>query len=527
VVLLHRGTVQNPETRFEELKRYVSFDKDDARRLAAFGAVAAPEFPRIAREFYERIREHDEAHAVLKSEEQIERLHRSLVGWMERLCSGDYEEDYYQQTLNIGRVHVKAGLPPRYMFTAMALIRVSLTRLADERTRDALTRLLDLELAIMLEAYNEVLESRARRAEEREDAELRKVVARAHLRYVNVVESALVVIIGLDRAGKIRLFNREATRLTGFAPDEVTGERFLDILLQEDLVDTHGAVIEQALRGDLQTHVLRSALRTRTGKYRDVKLQLVAPRDDGDDVVLFLVGIDMTEENALAERTRRAERLAAVGTLAAGLAHEIRNPLNGAQLHCAFLDRALERAGAAHDTREAVRVIAEEIKRLANLVSEFLDFARPRPPDRRPVSLLALCARAIQLAAPAAEKARVSLEADFPARDVELEADGAKLEQVLLNLIQNAIEAIVNGGRVVVRARRQPRAVLFEVEDDGEGVPSIDAPVFDPFYSTKAAGTGLGLAIAHRIVTDHGGTIGFESRPGRTVFKIALPLGAE
>jgi PAS domain S-box-containing protein len=533
--LLILAPVQSPETRYEELKRYVSFHEDDARQLAAFREVAAPEFPRIAREFYERVREHEDAHAVLKSEEQIERLHRALVAWMGRLCSGRYDEDHYQRTLDIGRAHVRVGLPQRYMFTAMALVRVSLGRVAEERmgnaarpTREALTRLLDLELAIMLEAYHEALESRAKRAEDREAAELRRMLARAHHRYMNAVESALVVIIGLDQEGKIRLYNREAARVTGFAPSEVMGESFVHKLLQEDLVDTHGAVIQGALAGHTDTHVLRSALRTRSGKYRDVKLQIgVAPREAADDVVLFLVGIDMTEENALTERTRRAERLASVGTLAAGLAHEIRNPLNGAQLHCAFLDRALERSGAPQDAREAVHVIADEIKRLANLVTEFLDFARPRPPDRSPVSILRLCRRVIQVASPAAEKVGVALEADLPTRDVEIGADGAKLEQVLLNLIQNAIEAIVNGGRVIVRARRQPRTVVLEVEDDGEGLANVDAPVFDPFYSTKASGTGLGLAIAHRIVTDHSGTIGFESRPGRTVFKIALPLVAE
>jgi signal transduction histidine kinase len=138
-----------------------------------------------------------------------------------------------------------------------------------------------------------------------------------------------------------------------------------------------------------------------------------------------------------------------------------------------------------------------------------------------------VCDRAVQLAAAAAEKARVSIVADLPTRDVEIVADGAKLEQVLLNLLNNAIEAIVNGGRVVLRVRRQPRTVLLEVEDDGAGLPSVDAPVFDPFYSTKPEGTGLGLAIAHRIVADHNGTIGFESRPGRTVFRISLPIGAE
>jgi signal transduction histidine kinase len=216
-----------------------------------------------------------------------------------------------------------------------------------------------------------------------------------------------------------------------------------------------------------------------------------------------------------------------VGTLAAGLAHEIRNPLNGARLHLTFLERGLKRAGVADaDALDAVRVVGDEIRRLDELVSEFLDFARPKPLDKKLQSLRALCDRVIQLVAPAAEAARTRVALDFPATDLQIEVDGAKVEQVLLNLLNNAVEATgpAGGGAVVVRVRRQPRRALVEVEDDGPGLPGPDAPIFDAFFSTKSNGTGLGLAIAHRIVTDHGGTIDATSRPGCTIFRVGLPL---
>jgi signal transduction histidine kinase len=122
----------------------------------------------------------------------------------------------------------------------------------------------------------------------------------------------------------------------------------------------------------------------------------------------------------------------------------------------------------------------------------------------------------------------VTTTLDLPSRELEIVADGAKLEQVLLNLLLNAIEALApsGAGTVVLRARRLPRHVTIEVEDDGPGLPSPDAPIFDAFYSTKATGTGLGLAICHRIVTDHSGTISVDSRPGRTVFSVTLPIAA-
>jgi signal transduction histidine kinase len=125
-----------------------------------------------------------------------------------------------------------------------------------------------------------------------------------------------------------------------------------------------------------------------------------------------------------------------------------------------------------------------------------------------------------------ANESGVSLVGDHPGHDIELYADAPKLEQVLLNLVQNAIEALApsHTGKVVLRARRHPRHVQIEVEDDGPGLANPDSPIFDAFYSTKPAGTGLGLAIAHRIVTDHGGSIQVDSRPGRTIFRVVLPF---
>src|SRR5450432_3763535 len=233
------------ETRFQELQRYVRFDDRDAQLLLAFGERAAPEFPRIAQEFYDRIREHGEAHDVFTGEAQIQRLQRTLVSWMSRLCGGVYGDQYYEQTSQIGRVHVRIGLPQRYMLTAMALIRVALLRIADREpgehaaaTREALIRILDLELAVMLETYKDSFVERIRQVEHQENLDLGDALARAERRYVNAVELASVLIVGLDRAGRIQLFNREAERVTGFARDELIGQPFLSAMHVQGPLDT-------------------------------------------------------------------------------------------------------------------------------------------------------------------------------------------------------------------------------------------------------------------------------------------------
>jgi PAS domain S-box-containing protein len=521
---------------FQELKRYVRFGEEEARLLQEFRPLASPYFERIAAEFYERIREHEPAHEVFTGEPQIQRLQRSLVRWMERVCSGPYDERYCAETAKIGHIHVKIGLPQRYMFTAMALIRVALERIADRTMgaraapcREAITRALDLELAIMLESYRDHFVERLQQRERLEQQVTQRALERTEHRYVNAVELARVMIVGVDRGGNIRLFNREAERVTGLGREEVIGKPAVSVLLPEAMREDQGTLLQAAVNGHAKPEQLgdiESAVQTRAGKVRDVRWQLAYAPGLEDDIVLFAVGRDITDENALAARMRQNEKLAAVGTMAAGLAHEIRNPLNGAQLHVTFLERGLKRTGADAEQLEAVQIVGDEIKRLGLLVSEFLDFARPKPLDLAAASMHALCMRAVQLVRPALEKAQAQIDLQLPVNELTLVIDKAKVEQVLLNLLNNAIEALepTGGGTVCLRVRRQPRQAVIEVEDDGPGLPSPDAPIFDPFFSTKPSGTGLGLAIVHRIVTDHGGTIDVDSRPGRTIFRMSLPI---
>jgi signal transduction histidine kinase len=151
-------------------------------------------------------------------------------------------------------------------------------------------------------------------------------------------------------------------------------------------------------------------------------------------------------------------------------------------------------------------------------------FARPNPPQRRPSSVHAVCERVLAMASPDATVAGARIERDLAVEDPVAVIDPEKVEQALLNLVRNAIDAVatVGGGRVVVRTRRTPRHVVLEVEDEGPGLPAPDAPIFDAFFSTKPHGTGLGLAIVHRVISDHEGTVDVESRPGQTVFRVTL-----
>lgn len=522
---VERPKQRSPESLLDELKRYVGFTEADAACLRAFHDVAEPSFVAIAQGFYDRTREHEQAHAVFKDEAQIAKLQASLVDWLGRVCRGPYDDGYLAQAMIIGQVHVRIGLPQRYMTAAMALVHLELDRIADRapaeeaaRTRAAITKILHVELAIMLESYAEAAAAKASRG---------AMSASAMERYASAVDIAKVLIVGVDASGRLILFNREAELVTGFARDEALGMSFTEALLAPDVQAEHGPVVASVIAGGFDARTfMDSAIIDRAKKRRNMRWRFArVPGAGADDTVVVALGVDITDSLIALERGRQQEKLAAVGMLAAGLAHEIRNPLNGAQLHLAFLRRGIR--GVDAELEEAAEVVASEIKRLSALVTEFLDFARPHPLRRAAFDLRAVVERARLLVDAEARGTQVEVIADYAPQEVIVECDAAKVEQLTLNLLRNALEALApeGGGRVVVRVRHKPHVGLIEVEDDGPGLRP-DARLFDAFYSTKPGGTGLGLAMVHRIVTDHHGVVDVESGGGLTVFRVELPLNA-
>jgi signal transduction histidine kinase len=243
---------------------------------------------------------------------------------------------------------------------------------------------------------------------------------------------------------------------------------------------------------------------------------------DGEQIT-YAVGLDITGEQEMLRRTLRAERLAAVGTMAAGLAHEVRNPLNSASLQLTVLERRLERGQTGRDsTLPVLTLVKDEISRLDRLVRDFLAFSQPQPPERNPIDLNALLRSLAQWMGPEAEAGKIQVVLQLADPLPGVMGDSERLRQVLMNLMRNATEAMPDGGRLTLKSRAVDGSVEIDVEDSGHGFAEA-LPVFDAFFTTKSQGTGLGLAIVHRIVTDHGGNIRVRSAPGATVFTIGLP----
>ena len=230
---------------------------------------------------------------------------------------------------------------------------------------------------------------------------------------------------------------------------------------------------------------------------------------------------------ALQRELARQERLSSLGKMAAGLAHEIKNPLGSIQGVAEILG---DDAPAGSKKRELFDILRKESKRLSAVVDDFLGFARPRPLSLSPTDLTAVAERAASQMRIDAVARSVAIECRCTADLPRVHADAEQLHQVFLNLLLNAIAASPDGGRVLIGAARGQRdgrpIVAIAVHDDGAGIPSEVLPrVFDPFFTTREKGTGLGLSISYTIVHDHGGWIDIESKPGTgTTVTVSLPV---
>ena len=517
------------ETFLEELRRYVGFAARDEGALRSLAPHADSHLHRIAEQFYDRLSQHEEARRVFSGPEQVERLKGMLQQWMRELMLGPWDEAYYQRRARIGRRHVQIALPQRYMFAAMDVIRIELASIAqaafdadlEARTAviSALHRIIDIELAIMLETYREAFVHKVQHLERLEKVHLELRLALSEARYDEVVEKGEALITTMDLQGRILLFNAKCEAVTGMARAAAAGRPWLEVFVPAADRDAVAQAQRAALTGQ-RARPYEGPVEAAAGAPRRVRWTFTT-LPGGAEPVTCAIGLDVTDEHDLAVRTRRAERLAALGTMAAGLAHEIRNPLNAAHLQLNVASRRLARGAHDEGVLQAVQLADSEMSRLAVLVEDFLRFARPQPLRLARTDLRAVAAATVDLVTPEAASASIALTLD-PGEPVWAELDREKMTQVLLNLLRNAVEAGGPGGRVRVSVEGSGLGARLMVEDDGRGLPG-DAPIFEPFFTTKEQGTGLGLSIVHRIVSDHGGTVEVDSRPGRTLFAIILP----
>ncbi len=352
--------------------------------------------------------------------------------------------------------------------------------------------------------------------------------------YLRVLENMEEAVIAIDRHGNIVLYNPAAQICTGLSEKQALGKSFKTLFKKQakllELVDT-ALVKSRSLFSHEDLMLARSS-----GIPLPVRVSLSPNFDqngDPDGVILMLR--DLTQVRELQDAIRRSETLSMLGTLAAGLAHEIKNPLGGIKGAAQLLNMELPPESTL---KEYTSVMTREVDRVNDLIENMLDLARPPSPRLGAVNLGRLLSDIVLLQKesqrPKEVKFQLLLDPSIPA----IRSDEKLLIRLFLNLIKNAAEAVDHGGQVIICSRiasqfrynkpgeKPVPLVMIEVKDNGPGItPEQMEHMFTPFYTTKDRGTGLGLAICQKIVSDHGGFLKVESKPGEgTQFSVSLPM---
>lgn len=337
----------------------------------------------------------------------------------------------------------------------------------------------------------------------------------------DILSSMDQAVITTDSDGVLTSINRRGLEMLAVS-DECVGrplQQLSNSVALNDFRRQWASKQEKSTSRDFKTSV--------TGQERVLRAFCQSLTDvNGEDIGFVLQLRDVTNRVLIEDRMLRMERYMGLGSLAAGLHHEIKNPLAALSLHVQLLEEQIDEHGPADEARQMLRVINAEMNRVGGVLESFRDFASIGRLNRAPVDLRELLQRQIELIGPKA--AERSVEVDVQIADQipnEIRADGVRLEQVLLNLLINAIEAMPDGGRLQVSADVDSSKLRVDVRDEGPGVPDdLRNKIFDPYFTTKGKGTGLGLALCDKIIRQHGGTLELQTSPDGTTFRITLPL---
>lgn len=331
-------------------------------------------------------------------------------------------------------------------------------------------------------------------------------------------------ILTMDLNGRVTSWNPAAEEIIGYTIDEI----------RENVQNVFGASIKGLFghTAEMQSRAFRfeREIVKRDGSTAVLGMAASLLKDERNTVRgIILVFQDITNLIEMEEKVRRQERLATVGSLAAGIAHEIRNPLASLSGSIQLLQSELDPKG---DSKYLMDIVLRETVRLNTIISEFLDYARPRAPHKERMSLASVIEETVLLLknSPGCREGINIVQNADPF--LVIKADPQQLRQVLWNLMLNACQAIRDGGAITITANDQESSsdeldwCEITVSDTGEGIsPEHMEKLFDPFFTTKAEGTGLGLAVVYRIIEDHGGVIDVESEAGRgATFRVRLPV---
>ncbi len=344
----------------------------------------------------------------------------------------------------------------------------------------------------------------------------------------NILSSIAAGVVTLDSDGTILTWNSAAEKIVGLKAHRVVGLSFRHILSALPLAGVDKESLEHALESVLRTHNTYQGYklcfhpRDADEVYINMSISLLL-NSAGEQLGLVVIFEDISREIRMEEEFRRMGELAAIGQLAASIAHELRNPLSSIKGAAQFLQKEYEDHGSIV---EFLSIIIEEVNGLNKLTTEFLDFARPVSLELKPTSLNTIVQKTLQLMSVHITDNNVVVKENLSKTLQEIHADPEQLEQVLKNIIINALQAMPEGGVLTLETGPTPAGGAYmSITDTGIGIqPGKIDRIFQPFVTTKTKGTGLGLSVVHKIVENHGGRIEVASEVDKgSTFRIILP----
>jgi two-component system, sporulation sensor kinase E len=349
-------------------------------------------------------------------------------------------------------------------------------------------------------------------------------LARERALLETIFQSLQEGIMVLDREGRLSYANHAAERLLGFSAEKAgrqTMARVLKDTAWDRLIDVDG--------GDAWSHILSREIEVHYPRHRFLSFYaLPLPDPEGGEQELLIILRDITGEREQEATLLEGERLNAVKLLAAGVAHEIGNPLNALAIHLQLLARELEALppGQRAPLAELVTVARNEVGRLDAVITQFLHAIRPATPQLAATDVTALLRETLDLMRTEIENRRIVVTVANTAAVPSVPADGQQIKQAFFNLIKNALEAMPGGGVLAITFTPGDVYLAIDFLDNGTGIAAEDfGRIFEPYHTTKEHGSGLGLMIVQRIVQEHGGQIEVSSKPGAgTRMRIMLPL---
>jgi len=328
-------------------------------------------------------------------------------------------------------------------------------------------------------------------------------------------------VITTDMTGRIISINPRGRELIGLNTDipvqtvrQLGPEHVLLATICDELSKDHHPIRDRDYRTQRDGHgvALRAGCTMLRNRYKE-------------EIGMVIHVRDVTEKALMEDRLRRMERYMGLGSLAAGLQHEIKNPLSALSLHIQLLGERLQKETVDEEVDEILDVLKSEVRRISGVLDGFRNYASIHEIGRATVDVSVMIEKLVRLLRPDAEQRMIKLIFEPPKNNFSLiQADSAQLEQVLLNLALNAVAAMSHGGVLRFRVYDQEENLRIDINDTGNGIrPEIQSRIFDPYFTTRSDGTGMGLALCDKIVRQHDGSIDFETSPGGTTFTVLLP----